>query len=119
MQKLERPKETRGSTYRMETGCGHLYVTVASDGNGYTEVFARMGKAGGCTTCQNDAMAVMITTAMRFGVPAGELIHRLKGIKCGNSTPGISEEDRILSCPDAIGKALERFINEDGKSQGT
>ena len=101
-----------GPTIRMETGCGSLYITINSNGTGPIEVFTRMGKMGGCTTCQNDALAIAITTGLRYGVPVEEYIKKLKGIKCGSSTPGADEEDRILSCSDAMAKALEISIKK-------
>jgi ribonucleoside-diphosphate reductase alpha chain len=43
LSKLKRPKTTQGSTVRIETGCGHLYITIGRDGDKIIEVFAVLG----------------------------------------------------------------------------
>jgi ribonucleoside-diphosphate reductase alpha chain len=49
MSYIERPKSVSGITERIETGCGHLYVTVNFIDNKVVEVFAGLGKCGGCS----------------------------------------------------------------------
>jgi len=47
-----RPEITHGVTQRLETGCGHMYVTINTDEHGACEVFVQMGKVGGCASAQ-------------------------------------------------------------------
>ena len=107
-----RPEKLLGVTIRMETGCGHLYITVNGNGNDRKplEVFARLGKAGGCSTSQNEALTRSISLGLRYGVPVEVFIEELKGIGCPNSHLW-PEEERTLSCPDAIAKVLEEYVN--------
>ena len=103
-----RPQVTVGHTVRMNTGCGHLYVTVneSEDGKPF-ELFNHMGKAGGCAASQNEAIGRLISYALRCGASIEPLIKQLKGISCHR--PAWGEGGKISSCSDAIGKALETY----------
>ncbi len=104
-----RPKAVTGVTQAMVTGCGKLYVTINSDDRGPFEVFGNMGKAGGCVASQTEALARMISLALRSGIGPEHIIKQLKGISCHMPAwePG---GGKILSCADAFGRALERAI---------
>ena len=82
LQKKPRPKVTTGPTVRMETGCGHIYITVNRDENGdLFEVFAHLGKTGGCAACQCEALCRQLSLGMRCGVPMEEQTKQLLGIR--------------------------------------
>jgi ribonucleoside-diphosphate reductase alpha chain len=104
----ERPQVTVGHTVRMNTGCGHLYVTIneSDDGKPF-ELFNHMGKAGGCAASQNEAIGRLISYALRCGARLEPLIKQLKGISCHR--PAWGEDGKVSSCSDAIGKALEKY----------
>ena len=105
-----RPYVTRGSTQRLETGCGHLYITINEDDKGLCEVFTQMGKSGGCTASQAEAIGRLISLALRSGIEPEAIVKQLKGIRC--PSPLWQPGGMVLSCSDAVGKALERFTKD-------
>ena len=110
-----RPSITEGKTRRMRTGDGTLYVTVNEDENGLCEVFTAIGKAGGTVAAQTEAISRLISLALRSGIDPNSIISQLKGISGPN--PTWEDGQLILSTPDAIGRALETFVNGDSPSQ--
>ena len=108
-----RPLVTSGSTVRMTTGCGYLYVTINEDERGLFEIFARMGKTGGCAASQTEAIGRLISLALRSGIDPAAIIKQLRGIRC--PVPAPLSKERCLSCPDAIGQALEIYLKRKGE----
>jgi len=109
MAKLKRPKETKGSTPRMATGCGNLYLTLGYDDNGkLIEVFSHLGKAGGCAKCQLEAITRTISLGLKYGIPVEEIVDELKGLRC--PAPVFAEGQKVLSCADAIAKMLSHEV---------
>ena len=106
-----RPNTTVGSTRRIRTGEGTLYITINEDENGLCEIFTTIGKAGGNAAAQSEAISRLISLALRSGIDPNAIIKQLKGISGPNPT---WEDGRlILSTPDAIGKALDDYLNEN------
>ena len=109
----KRPKVTRGVTERVSTGCGYIYVTVNFDEHGIAEVFATLGKAGGCAAAQLEAISRLISLALRSGVDIDSVVRHLRGIRC----PSIAWEQghAVMSCADAIANVLQKFIRDRGE----
>jgi ribonucleoside-diphosphate reductase alpha chain len=102
----ERQEVTRGSTRKIRTGCGNLYVTVNEDEEGNLfEIFNQIGKAGGCAASQSEAIGRLVSLAFRSGIEPEVVVRQLKGISC--HMPVWHQQGKILSCADAIAKALE------------
>ena len=110
--KRERPKVLKGWTYQMQTGCGPLYVTVNEDDAGLFELFTTMGKAGGCAASQNEAVGRLVSLAWRNGIQTRQVIKQLQGISC--HSPSGFGENKILSCADAVAKAIQAHVAANG-----
>jgi ribonucleoside-diphosphate reductase alpha chain len=109
-----RPEVTTGVTRQINTGCGRLYVTINEDEKGLCEVFASMGKSGGCATSQTEATGRLVSLALRAGMEPSVIIDQLKGIRC--PSPAWVAGSTVYSCADAIAKALEEYVNRDRKT---
>ncbi|MHA1596797.1 MAG: adenosylcobalamin-dependent ribonucleoside-diphosphate reductase [Candidatus Asgardarchaeia archaeon] len=104
-----RPEVTYGATFKIKTSCGNLYITVNEDEYGLFEVFARLGKSGGCLASYTEAIGRLISLALRSGVDIESVIKQLSGIRC--PLPILYGENRVLSCADAIAQALKKYLS--------
>lgn len=102
----ERPVETSGITTALKTGCGKLYATVNEDDVGICELFLNQRDGNGCRVAYNNALAMVSSMALRAGVAVKDISKALKGQSCGQ--PVFEKGGLILSCPDAIGKHLDK-----------
>jgi len=105
-----RPDSLPSVTDKIKTGFGNLYVTISFHNQKPFEVFASIGKSGYSTMADAEALGRLISTALRSGVEAEEVIAQLKGI--GGSEPIFTEGGLIQSIPDAIAKVLEKHFGE-------
>ncbi|HEY3489429.1 MAG TPA: vitamin B12-dependent ribonucleotide reductase [Candidatus Deferrimicrobiaceae bacterium] len=109
-----RPDTLIGVTREIATSCGKLYVTINRDEKGIFEVFNQMGKAGGCAASQSEAIGRLVSLALRSGVQPDTIIKQLKGISCHLPSWG-GNGDKILSCADAVAKAIEWYVESVDK----
>jgi ribonucleoside-diphosphate reductase alpha chain len=105
-----RPTVVSGSTRKLATGCGNLYITVNEDESGPFELFAQIGKAGGCAASQTEAIGRLVSLSLRAGVDAKAIVKQLRGVRC--PSPSWDDGVMVLSCADAISKALEHYLRE-------
>ena len=100
-----RPKKVSGTTERIKTDHGNMYVTI-NEAEGYPiEVFSTLGKAGGCDVAMLEAVSRLISLALQFGVSIEAIQSQLRGITC---CPIYDNGKQVLSVPDGIAQILER-----------
>ncbi len=104
----KRPATTSGTTQKIITGDGVLYLTINSDDIGLCEVFTNIGKHGSEVAAWSEAVGRLISLCLRAGVSLKSLVEQLRGI---TSRPIWHNGEQILSVPDAIGKALSKYLD--------
>ena len=109
--KRARPDTLRGITTRIETPLGTMFLNITEDDKGQPfEVFINLGKAGGAAMADAEAMGRLISLALRSGIPIREVHRQLRGI-ASDKAIGLGP-NKVLSVPDAIGIALEKWMRE-------
>ncbi|HSJ09293.1 MAG TPA: adenosylcobalamin-dependent ribonucleoside-diphosphate reductase, partial [Longimicrobiales bacterium] len=109
--KRTRPAALKGTTRRMPSPLGDLYVTVNEDDGGKPfEVFATLGKAGGAAMADVEGIGRLISLALRSGVPMADVVQQLRGIACDRAV-GLGP-NKVLSVPDAIAQALGQHMQD-------
>ncbi len=104
-----RPEVVIGTTTKVATGCGNLYVTINVDEDGRPfELFTQMGKAGGCAASQLEAIGRLVSLGFRSGIDMRSIIEQLRNIRC--PSPSWEKGQRIFSCADAIARVVERRL---------
>lgn len=96
-----RPKITKGTTERVETPRGRIYVTVNEDEQGICEVFVESRDQ------EADGLSRLISLALRAGVSPVEIIEQLWRVESREAVFDISEDGtRVLVRSIAQGVAL-------------
>lgn len=109
--KRQRPQALRGYTMKMMSPLGDLYVTINEDDQGRPfEVFCTLGKAGGAAMADAEAIGRLVSLALRSGIPIARIKDQLRGISCDRAV-GVGP-NKVLSAPDAVGQAIERYLEE-------
>jgi ribonucleoside-diphosphate reductase alpha chain len=109
--KRQRPQALRGFTMKMMSPLGDLYVTINEDDRGRPfEVFCTLGKAGGAAMADAEAIGRLVSLGLRSGIPISRIKDQLRGISCDRAV-GVGP-NKVLSAPDAVGQAIERYLEE-------
>ena len=106
---IDRPDRLDGFTAAKETPVGKLFLTLNTLNGHPVELFAQIGKAGSDISAFTEAIARLMSTALRSGIDPQEVADQLLGIG-GSRSIGFGP-NRIRSVPDAIGQFLDEYLN--------
>lgn len=101
---IERPEFLQGETFREQVKCGSLYVTANKLDDQLFEVFVNGGFADNCRNCFLNALARVISIAIRTGVDPRRIADTLQ-LQCSDGK----------SCAIAIGQVLRAVTSSDIK----
>jgi ribonucleoside-diphosphate reductase alpha chain len=110
---IPRPRRLHGMTDAKETPLGKLFLTLNALNEHPIELFAQIGKAGSDVSAFTEAIARLISLALRSGIAPKEVANQLSGIG-GARSVGFGPH-RVRSVPDAIGQFLYEFIKESSE----
>ncbi len=117
-----RPRWTTGTTERIDTGCGKMYLTVNRDPNTneVIETFITTGSDGGCLIF-TEAASRLTSMAIRAGVSLKDIIEQLRSTHTCPSWARARSIGKPLSpgksCPSAIATALEKYVDHKEEDQ--
>ena len=95
-------------------------ITINEDNGIPTEIFATMGKTGGCAASQIETIGRLISLGLRHKIETKDFIRQMSGVCCHSAITTDGHE--VLSCADAIAKILKKYIDEKiegGKNETT
>ncbi|MGE5594198.1 MAG: vitamin B12-dependent ribonucleotide reductase [Betaproteobacteria bacterium] len=107
---IERPDRLEGFTDVKATPLGKLFLTLNTVNRHPIELFAQIGKAGSDVAAFTEAIARLVSIALRSGVDPQEVADQLVGIG-GSRSIGFGP-NRVRSVPDAIGRFLDGYLRE-------
>lgn len=107
---IDRPTRLDGFTASKETPVGKLFLTLNALNAHPVELFAQIGKAGSDVSAFTEAIARLVSIALRSGIDPQEVADQLLGIG-GSRTIGFGP-NRIRSVPDAIGQFLDEYLKQ-------
>jgi ribonucleoside-diphosphate reductase alpha chain len=109
-----RPQTLEGSTTKVRTPFGNMYLTICEmDGKPF-EVFAEIGKSGQDVKAFTEAIGRLISLHLRTGGKVKDIWEQLIGIGGNSVVPG---DKPILSVPDAIGRKLKEVYDESTNTE--
>jgi len=106
-----RPRKIAGTTDRIETPVGKLYVTINKANGRLYEIFLNIGKAGADITADAEGYGRLLSMLVKIGVPLELIVEQLRGIG-GSGSIGFGKE-RVRSLPDGIARVLEMYLEDN------
>ena len=73
----KRPTKTQGTTEKIVTGDGTLYLTINRDEQGLCEIFTNIGKHGSEVAAWSEAVGRLISLCLRSGISLKVLVEQI------------------------------------------
>ncbi|MBO8141591.1 MAG: adenosylcobalamin-dependent ribonucleoside-diphosphate reductase [Firmicutes bacterium] len=111
----EVPEEVDGVTFRQKTMVGTARITINEKDGEPFEAIIVLGKGGMDITADSEAIGRLISLYLRTPSPVSNIkklalvVEQLRGI--GGAQPFGFGPNKVLSLPDALAKALERYLH--------
>jgi len=109
---IKRPDRLEGPSVKLKTPLGNLLVTLNYLDGRPIELLGLIGKAGSDVYAFTEAIARLVSIALRCGIDPQVIADQLKGI--GGSRAIGYGPNQVTSVPDAIGKFIEGVISQNG-----
>ncbi len=107
---IDRIDYLQGTTYRIKTGYGNLYVTINELAGKPFEVFCQIGRSGASELAKAEAVGKLVSLALRSGIQLEYIIEQIDDIM--GSQPIITKKGYIKSIPDALAKVLAEYLEK-------
>ena len=102
----ERPESLDGTTTRIRTAQGNMYITVNSFDDKPFEVFVTLGKPGSQDNAYCDGMARLISLHLRSGIPIEKINKQLRHI----TSEAVWENGKLIGSPvDALALVMSKY----------
>uniref|UniRef100_A0A6M3IUC5 ribonucleoside-diphosphate reductase n=1 Tax=viral metagenome TaxID=1070528 RepID=A0A6M3IUC5_9ZZZZ len=109
---LKRPEILQGKAYRVPNDRGgKIWVIInhTQDCLALYEVFIYAEKGHTDLSVHTEALGRILSIALRYGVPAEELIHQMLNIR--GSNPVWLDGEEIFSLPDGVAKVMKKALD--------
>lgn len=104
----ERPRTLQGTTHKINTSQGTVYITVTFRDGKPVEVFCNLSKSGTSPSAWAQAVGRLVSLTLRCGIPVDAVVRQLSNISdetvWDNGIP-------IKSVPDGIARVLSTYSN--------
>jgi ribonucleoside-diphosphate reductase alpha chain len=115
---MRRPQALAGTTYRVPTATGTMFITINELDGQPVEVFCRLGKGGSHAEADSEMAGRLISVALRLQAPVPRT-ERLRLIQEQLEGIGGFGPNRVRSIADAIAKAVGWHLAAEGETTGS
>lgn len=110
--KYNRTQTLYGTTERINTSLGKLYLTINRHSQGEPgEVIMNIGKSGADINAFCEGLGRLISTALQHGIPIHKIAHQLNGIKGEEHI--IHNNKKYSSILDLVGRMITDQVSEE------